>query len=616
MSCGYVPVPLDWAHPGKMGKIKIYFELYTPPHAGPAVSAILQNYGGPGGTTAGNRWLAFYFFGSNLDDHDLLLIDDRGRGLSTAIDCDGLQHGTKPFAEAEGECAAQLGLAASRYGTGDVAQDTDAVRAALGYDKVDYFAWSYGGADVEAYATRFGDHLRSMVIDAPFGTPGLDPLWFNQARTKGDRRLVRLQCERSASCSADHPFPDAELALLAESIRKHPVEGDAYDAFGSLKHVRIDEAALLNFLVDNPSGNFVNTGEVLAAGAALRRGDPAPLLRLGAERYGELEVDYGDPTAFSNGALYATACVDFAQPWDWSVSSSERQVQYQTAVDALRPWHFFPFSRRAASEGFYDFFGWQCLWWEKPTPSAPIAPRHARYPDVPTLVVAGDIDQRVPLELTSKVARLYPHATFVPVAEAGHPSLVWSTCSARLASEFIRTLSVEDVSCAATPDVVWPAVGRFPRLARDARPAAVDPAGGNQVGVAERRVATVGVAAATDAMQRVLVSLGTGGGMGLRGGTFTVDYGDWTTFTVRLTDYAFAEDVEVSGEVRWTPGNPAMMGAQGDGSFAATLTLTGAGTRGGSLNVDGHWQAQGPAGVLKVTGTLGGRTVALLVPEA
>ena len=27
--CGYVPVPLDWAHPGKLGKIKIYFELYT-----------------------------------------------------------------------------------------------------------------------------------------------------------------------------------------------------------------------------------------------------------------------------------------------------------------------------------------------------------------------------------------------------------------------------------------------------------------------------------------------------------------------------------------------------------------------------------------------------------
>jgi pimeloyl-ACP methyl ester carboxylesterase len=44
--------------------------------------------------------------------------------------------------------------------------DTDAVRAALGYDKVDYWGSSYGGEDVTAYATRFGQHLRSIALDA------------------------------------------------------------------------------------------------------------------------------------------------------------------------------------------------------------------------------------------------------------------------------------------------------------------------------------------------------------------------------------------------------------------------------------------------------------------
>ena len=58
-------------------------------------------------------------YGANLDAHHLLLIDDRGRGLSDAIDCEGLQHGTTPFDQAEGDCATQLGPAASRYGTGD-----------------------------------------------------------------------------------------------------------------------------------------------------------------------------------------------------------------------------------------------------------------------------------------------------------------------------------------------------------------------------------------------------------------------------------------------------------------------------------------------------------------
>jgi pimeloyl-ACP methyl ester carboxylesterase len=616
VTCGYVPVPLDWSHPGKLGKIMIYFELYTPARSGPAVSAILQNYGGPGGSTTANRWFAFYFFAENLDEHDLLLIDDRGRGLSATIDCYSLQHGIGPFAQEEAECAAQLGLGASRYGTGEIAHDTDAVRAALGYDKVDYFGWSYGGADIEAYATRFGKHLRSIVADAPVGSPALDPLEFDRARTQGDRRLVRLDCQRSPTCSADHPFPEAELALLTQAIRRHPVEGDAYDAFGSLTHVRVDEEAFLNFLVDNPSGNFVNTGEILAAGAALRGGDPLPLLRLGAERHWTLEGDYGDPTVFSNGAAYATACVDYEQRWDWSAPVWERQMQYGHAIRALPPWFFFPFSKKAAAGDLYDFFGKQCLWWEKPTPSSPIAPRHARYPHVPTLVLSGDIDQRVPLEVTTRVARLYPEATFVRVAEAGHPALVWSSCAIKLASEFIRTLRFDDTICdASTPDVVWPAVGRFPRLARDARPAEVDAAGGNQIGIDERKVVTAAVAAATDALQHTVVGF-TSDGAGLRGGTFHTEYGDWTTWTLTLTDCAFAEDVKVSGTVAYDPSAPAWLGTNGDGSFAADLTVTGAGTEGGALHVEGQWQVQGPVGKFKVTGTLGGKTVAVLVPEA
>ena len=43
VTCGYVKVPLDWGHPGKIGKIKIYFELYTPTRPVPAESAMLKN---------------------------------------------------------------------------------------------------------------------------------------------------------------------------------------------------------------------------------------------------------------------------------------------------------------------------------------------------------------------------------------------------------------------------------------------------------------------------------------------------------------------------------------------------------------------------------------------
>jgi len=234
---------------------------------------------------------------------------------------------------------------------------------------------------------------------------------------------------------------------------------------------------------------------------------------------------------------------------------------------------------------------------------------------VPTLVLSGDIDQRVPLEVTTEVARLYPEALFVPVAEAGHPALIWSTCAVRLASEFIRNLAVSDTSCAGTPDVVWPAVGRFPRLAREARPAEVDVTGDNEIGIDERRVVTVAVAAATDALQHTVVGF-TSAGAGLRGGTFQTTYGDWTTWTLELTDCAFAEDVTVTGTVEYNPSSPAWLGTTGDGSFTADLQVSGPGTEGGVLHVEGKWQVQGPVGKFKITGALGGKSVAVLVPEA
>jgi pimeloyl-ACP methyl ester carboxylesterase len=134
-SCGHVWVPLDRLRPHR-NEIGIYFEVYGHSNPGPAESAILINFGGPGSGTTTNRDLALLLFTPNLDAHDLLLIDDRGRGLSNTIDCEELQHGTAPPLQHEiADCADQLGSEASRFGTGDIAQDTDAVRAALGMTK-------------------------------------------------------------------------------------------------------------------------------------------------------------------------------------------------------------------------------------------------------------------------------------------------------------------------------------------------------------------------------------------------------------------------------------------------------------------------------------------------
>jgi pimeloyl-ACP methyl ester carboxylesterase len=604
--CGYLPVPLSRQNPHGP-TIDIYFELYLHSNAGPAESAMLFNAGGPGSSTTGFRTYFLTYFAPNLDVHDILLIDDRGRGLSAAIDCPELQHATAPFSDGEADCAAQLGPADSWYGTGDIAMDTDAVRSALGYDKVDYWGGSYGGEDVSAYATRFGEHLRTIILDAPMGTPGLQPFLMDGDSARATVREVRLDCQRSPTCSPDHSDPDSEFAQLIQSVRNNPVQGWAYNASGIPVYVNLDESALLylSYFYTNssfPVVFFVSAGEILAAGSSLSHGDQIPLLRLGAE-VTTFVTDNGDPTFFSQGAYVATTCVDFYEPWDWSASMDERKDQFNDAVAELPSDYFAPFSRVAGTNLGMSLEK-QCLRWQKPTPSSPVTPPDSTYPYVPTLVMSGDMDTLVATEEAKQVAALFPERSFVKVAEAGHITILWSQCVANLEANFFETMQVGDTTCTKTPETVSAAVGRFPLVAADAKPAEIDPSGNNKIGEQERKVVTVSVATAIDALKRS--TIGSGSGVCLRSGTFQSSVDANGNQTTTLTNCVLASDVTINGSMVWAL----------DLSLVADLSVSGAGTAGGTLHVEGSFEAPGPVGSFKLSGMLGGRTVSVLVPEA
>jgi pimeloyl-ACP methyl ester carboxylesterase len=610
-SCGTVDVPFDRRHVDR-GTIPIYFERYA--HTGPVLeSAIVFRNGGPGNAT--RRTPALRLFGPLLDAHDLLLIDARGTGHSNAIDCPSLQGGWASWDVTAAECAAELGPAASFYGSVDIAKDTEAVRMALGYDLIDYYGLSWGGATVTAYATRFASHLRSIILDSPVAGPLLDESQFLWERFTAQSAplTIALQCRYSPACSADHPDPAAEIVALVHSIRATPVEGEFIGTGGVPMQLRIDEHDLLVCMLGSGSAFFRNTGEYPAAAQALAQGDPLPLLRLRAEGWCPGPYDHGDPMQNSAGAGWATGCADMHHSFDWSKPVPDRLAEYDAAVAALPTGYFEPFTALAATNFQY---GWgACLYFEKPTPTQPIVRSEADYPSTPTLVLGGDIDYWFPSAAVEAVAALYPGSTLINVADTGHVTAGWSQCARNLVSEFVSTLRIENPACAQVPETVWPAVGRFPLLAADARPADADPEGGNEIDVAERKVVTVAIAAMTDALQRGL----TGGpthGVGLRGGTFSRAWGSQLTLT--LNDCAFTTDVKVSGLVTWAHSD-----IFGDGGFlpgprplTADLVVSGPGTAGGTLHVAGSWLSSDPDGYFRVTGTLGGKNVAVLVPEA
>src|SRR2546421_8073701 len=159
--CGTVTVPVDRADPGG-ATIPIAFQLYPATDtAEPAVSTIVSSNGGPGVSNIASAGFWLSRLQPLMDRHNFLAVDHRGIGASQAIDCPGLQHVQGDQVAAARACGAKLGTAAYRYGSGDVADDIDAVRRALRLNKIDYYGVSYGAVDVRAYAYRYPQHLRS-----------------------------------------------------------------------------------------------------------------------------------------------------------------------------------------------------------------------------------------------------------------------------------------------------------------------------------------------------------------------------------------------------------------------------------------------------------------------
>ena len=605
-ACGKLPVPLF--ETGTSPTINIYFEFYLHTAPGPAVSAIFGNPGGPGLTTTGLRSLDLSLYGASLDMHDFVLFDDRGRGSSAAINCSDLQHGTAPFDMAVAECAAQLDAGASAYGTGAIADDAEALRAALGYDKIDYLGVSYGGEDATAYATRYGSHLRSILLDAPAGSPYLPAFAADRGSTSSIPRAIELGCQRSPTCRVDHPDPDSELFALIQSIHNDPLIGTGNNAFGVPTPVKMDEgslAALLTAGTGPPfgpagSGGYVDDNEVLAAARAYAQGDSVPLLRIGAEGIIPLSIDYGDPTFFSEGDFLATQCIDMTEPYNWRNSVSRRTAELNDAISDLPLGYFSPFTNDVARYPIFAFEE-QCLNWQRPTPRDPVLPPRPVFPDVPVLVLHGDMDAQISTEQDQAIAEQFPHGTFIQVASSGHVTSGFGQCGINISNHFLETLQPGDTSCAETSETVWPAVGRFPLFAIYALPAT--PASGNHGTVHDLKVVSVAVATMRDALQRT--TLGSTGGVGLRGGTWTDTVGA-TSQVITLSGCLFSEDVSISGTITYGF----------DTSVSASLSVTRSGEASGTLNVTGAFLHTGPVGNFSVTGSIGGRQIAALVPEA
>ncbi len=574
--CGTVTVPLDRAHPAA-GTIGVAYALLSRTDTSrPALGTIVPNPGGPGDSTTA---FSLYepAFAPLRARRDLLLIDARGTGGSGALSCPSLAARDplsidKPMLGAL--CARDLGARAGLYGSAAIADDIDAVRAALGIDKLDLWGDSYGTFLMPVYAARHPRHVRSMVLDGAFPIAS-DP-WGRDV-LRGVRRVIGLVCRRTRRCSGRRVL--AAVGRLGRRLRAHPLAFTAHSPLGRV-HLRLGERELA--AVTFGAGRPAVYGLLPAAVRAALAGDDALLERLVfAARVGEVRGLVEDPTRFSVAAGAATSCHDYLRPYDLAAPPAVRRTQYRRALAALDRAQFRPFSPSAWLSTGIDA-GPGCLDWPAdPTAGSPLQGR--RLPDVPVLVQSGDLDTNTPVEQGRAAAAQFRHATFAVVANIGHTPDT-GACGVAMALDFIRRLHTDPGRCrhAGRPPVV---IGRPALRAAQLSgvplraPAPVRRA----VGVALETIADARMAAAASGLDGTLDAL--------RGGTYVVSQD-----RVRFVDARVVTDATADGDQ--TIGRRATrtrLRLRGPGIPPAQLTLiaTGAGTR--------------------VTGTVAGRRVYRIV---
>jgi pimeloyl-ACP methyl ester carboxylesterase len=181
--CGFVSVPLDYAHPdGATVKLAVSRIKHTVT-ADKFQGVMLVNPGGPGASG-----LILPVLGAVVPDkageaYDWIGFDPRGVGSSKPkLSCDGKYFGynrpayvpstpeielawrAKATAYAKA-CAAAGGRLLDHLRTTDSARDMDSIRQALGQEQINFYGFSYGTYLGQVYATLFPTRVRRMVLD-------------------------------------------------------------------------------------------------------------------------------------------------------------------------------------------------------------------------------------------------------------------------------------------------------------------------------------------------------------------------------------------------------------------------------------------------------------------
>lgn len=344
-----------------------------------------------------------YDLSSNLDElgaRRVVTFDLRGTGDSGRLRCEALA-GPRPLALAAADCAAELGPRRAFYTVADNVADLEAVRAALGVERISLYGLDFGAQVALAYATAHPEHVERLVLDGPVPPEGPDPSV--RPTFQAIARVARDVC--AYGCRFTHDTL-GELTALLGRLAGGPLSARLIDGHGRPHRVSVDAADVRDVIL--AGDRSIATGIMWPAAVhAAVEGDAAPLARLAHTASGPAVLHgFGGPPLRGPGGplLLARMC-------------GGRTVG--AAPPALPGDAFAPFTAAVASEVSPAAI---CAGWPDPplTTPGPAMPS-----TIPTLVLSGERDIGTPLEQSSTLAARIPGAQLLAVPLLGHDLLAW-----------------------------------------------------------------------------------------------------------------------------------------------------------------------------------------------
>ncbi|MEV7729022.1 alpha/beta hydrolase [Streptomyces sp. NPDC087917] len=437
MRCGVLTVPLDHADPAK-GTTRVALARIpaTAPGRGPRRSLLL-NFGGPGGRGIAGLAADTKDYAKLGERFDLITFDPRGVGLSDPVSCGGSQEvddrvpadarsqldALKAVAE---RCALHSGPVLPYVGTVNVARDMEALRRALGEDKLDYLGFSYGTRLGAAYAALYPRTTGRMVLD---GVDTLTEPLAEQAlvSARGQQRALDnflTWCAHRPDCVYGTNTRTAKRKVddLVERLDKEPLVGEDGSHFTGQDAVAAIAVALY----------AKSMWPDLAAALALveRRSDPVGLMQLGGPT-GPVPDD-GDgpapvPADNAEAALTAVNCADDPDRSDDTATPAAIEKEIGGLAEEFRATSqvFGPAQLRTVLSCYGRPAGTDFI-------------RRIDHPGAPRMLLVGTRgDPATPYEWTEETARRLGSAVIVDNKGEGHTGYGTSACVRGYVDDFL-----------------------------------------------------------------------------------------------------------------------------------------------------------------------------------